>query len=103
MNAEMIGPEYGFYKSKELRLGLFLLEKHIFYRDHKHATPEVYLNLTPGSNWRFEDLSWKKKQPGSIIYNGPNRTHAIKIGSVPFLSIWCWPKGLDEQCSLVKR
>mgnify|MGYP003738879543 CR=1 FL=1 len=34
MNTELIGPNNGFFKSKELRLGLFLLQSNIFYKDH---------------------------------------------------------------------
>ena len=41
------------YVSEELRLGLFLLEPNIFYKDHKHEAPELYINLTNGTEWRF--------------------------------------------------
>ena len=34
MNTELIGPVNGHFKSKELKLGLFLLEPKIFYKDH---------------------------------------------------------------------
>ena len=53
MNAELIGPNDGFFKSDELKLGIFLLEQNIFYKDHKHAAPELYLNLTSGIKWRI--------------------------------------------------
>ena len=53
MHAELIGPNDGFFKSDELKLGIFLLEQNIFYKDHKHAAPEIYLNLTNGIKWRI--------------------------------------------------
>ena len=101
MNSELIGPKDGFFKSDELKLGIFLLEKSIFYRDHKHLAPELYLNLTNSSKWRFGDYKWMNKSSGSIIYNAPFKSHAIKVGKTPFLSIWCWPYDIDQKCIVI--
>jgi len=103
MNTELVGPENGHFVSKELKLGLFLLEPNIFYKDHKHEAPELYINLTPGTKWRFNNSNWTSKLPGSIIYNEPYKVHAMKIGEDPFLSIWCWPKHSSKKCILVPR
>ena len=103
MNTELIGPRQGVFKSKELRLGLFLLEENIFYKDHKHKAPELYLNLTSGTKWRFEGLNWVDKRAGSMIFNKSYTVHAMKVGSKPFLSIWCWPKNSGEKCILVPQ
>tara|TARA_Y200000002_G_scaffold374437_1_gene375164 strand:+ start:135 stop:794 length:660 start_codon:yes stop_codon:yes gene_type:complete len=101
MNAELIGPNHGFFKSNKLKLGIFLLEENIFYRDHKHAAPELYLILTSGTNWRFGDKKWVEMESGSIIYNEPFKPHAIKVGKIPFISIWCWPYNVDQKCLIV--
>ena len=103
MNTELIGPVNGHFKSKELKLGLFLLEPKIFYKDHKHEAPELYINLTSGTKWRFNDSDWKSKSAGSIIYNEPYKVHAMKVGKVPFLSVWCWPKNSSKKCTLVPK
>ncbi len=103
MNTELIGPRNGIFQSNELRLGLFLLEENIFYKDHKHKAPELYVNLTEGTKWRFEDLKWQDNNPGTIIYNEPFKVHAMKVGAHPFLSVWCWPKDSTEKCILVPK
>ena len=103
MNCELIGPTLGAFRSNGLRLGLFLLEENIFYKDHKHKAAELYLNLTNGTQWRFGDLIWENKQAGSIVFNKPYDIHAMKVGSKPFLSIWCWPTSSGEKCILVPQ
>jgi len=102
MNAELIGPSRGVFKNNQLRLGLFLLDPNIFYEDHKHAAPELYLNLSEGTKWRFNSGNWMKKKSGSIIYNKPFRSHAMIVGAAPFLSVWCWPYNSDRKCILLK-
>ena len=103
MNCELIGPTLGAFRSNGLRLGLFLLEENIFYKDHKHKAAELYLNLTNGTQWRFADMIWEDKQAGSIVYNKPYDIHAMKVGSEPFVSIWCWPTNSEEKCILVPK
>ena len=103
MNCELIGPTLGAFRSNGLRLGLFLLEENIFYKDHKHKVAELYLNLTNSTQWRFADMIWEDKQAGSIVYNKPYDIHAMKVGSDPFLSIWCWPTNSDEKRILVPK
>ena len=101
MNTELIGPEKGFFRSDELRLGLFFLESDTFYTDHMHAAPELYLTLTNSTKWRFGKKTWRQKPAGSIIYNEPFRPHAMVVGSIPFLTVWCWPINSKEKCILV--
>jgi hypothetical protein len=49
----------------------------------------VYLNLTNGTDWRFDNMVWTEKKSGSIVYNESYRVHAMKVNEQPFLSIWC--------------
>ncbi len=103
MNAELIGPKNGNFWSADYRLGLFLLEPHTFYKDHNHAAPELYINLTDGTHWRFKENVWKEKRAGSIVYNEPYQVHAMKVNHEPFLSIWCWPYDSAQKCIVVTR
>ena len=103
MNTELIGPFHGYFKSDGLKLGIFLLEQNIFYKDHIHETPELYLNLTPNTKWRFKETTWVNKHPGAVIYNYPFAPHAIKVGNIPFLSIWCWPFTTDKKCIVLEK
>ena len=103
MHTELIGPKTGNFKFGELRLGLFLLESDTFYPDHKHEAPELYLNLTTSTKWRFDGRDWNVLQPGSIVYNEPYRIHAIHVQKIPFLSVWCWPHKSSKQCIVVPR
>ena len=103
MNAELIGPVHGFYKSKELKLGVFLLNKNIFYKDHKHEAPEIYINLSNNTQWRFNNGIWNKKKIGTIIYNKPFMPHGLKVGNTPFLSIWCWPYYTNKRCIVLNN
>ena len=103
MHTELIGPKNGVFKRDDLRLGLFLLEPKIFYKDHKHEAPELYLNLSNGTSWRFETKEWISKKAGSVIYNKPFRVHAMKVSNQPFLAVWCWPHNSLKKCILVHR
>lgn len=101
MHTELIGPVNGFYKYNDFRLGLFLLEPHILYKDHRHEAPELYVNLTKNTSWRFNFSKWIIKDAGSIIYNEPFKVHGMKVSDVPFLSIWCWPNNSSKKCEIV--
>ena len=69
---------YESFQSNELRLGLFLLEANIFYKDHQHQAPELYINLTDNTLWRFGNSNWERKNAGSIIYNTGGRRRMQK-------------------------
>ena len=101
MHTEIIGPIKGFYKFNDFRLGLFLLEPNILYKDHRHEAPELYINLTENTSWRFNFTEWIKMDSGSIIYNEPFKVHGMKVNEIPFLSVWCWPYNSSKKCEIV--
>ena len=103
MNCELIGPENGIFHSTDFRLGLFLLSPNIFYQDHNHKAPELYLNLSNKTKWRFNCKKWQNFEEGSLIYNKPWKIHAMRVFDLPFLSIWCWPKNSSEKCRLIPQ
>lgn len=101
MHTEIIGPINGFFKFNDFRLGLFLLEPNILYKDHRHEAPELYINLTENTSWRFNFKEWIKMDSGSIIYNEPFKVHGMKVNEIPFLSVWCWPYNSSKKCEIV--
>ena len=101
MHTEIIGPINGFFKFNDFRLGLFLLEPNILYKDHRHEAPELYINLTENTSWRFNFKEWIKMDSGSIIYNEPFKIHGMKVNEIPFLSVWCWPYNSSKKCEIV--
>lgn len=74
-------------------LGLFLIAPNLFYRDHYHAAPELYVPLTGPHGWRFkpgDTLVWKDAH--EPIWNRAWQPHATMTGDKPFLCIFCWTK-----------
>jgi hypothetical protein len=71
--------------------GLFLVAPHILYRDHAHAAPELYAPLTGPHGWRFApDAPLVVKPAHRPVWNVPHAAHLIKMGPVPFLSLFAW-------------
>lgn len=75
----------------DFELGLFLVAPGVFYRDHAHAAPELYLPLTGPHGWRFAPggaLDWQPAR--TPVWNPPHRPYAVKVGDVPFLCLYAW-------------
>lgn len=82
---------------EDVDLGLFLIAPHVFYRDHRHAAPELYAPLTGPHGWRFapgDRLEWL--EAGTPVWNEPFRPHATKVGAVPFLCVFGWTRDVNE-------
>ncbi|MCB1432817.1 MAG: hypothetical protein KDK75_10215 [Alphaproteobacteria bacterium] len=99
--ASLIGEDAPFV-STELDAGLFLVAPHVFYRDHHHAAPELYVPLTGPHEWRFQPggtfFSLPANQP---VWNEPWQPHATKTGSTPFLSIFVWTNDITEPARVI--
>ena len=99
--ASLIGEDAPFISTK-LDAGLFLVAPHVFYRDHHHAAPELYVPLTGPHAWRFQPggtfVSLPACQP---VWNEPWQPHATKMGSTPFLSIFVWTQDIAEPARVV--
>ena len=54
----LIGPDACGYLQSDFLLGVFMLGPWTFYRDHRHAAPELYLNLFDKSEWRLAAQDW---------------------------------------------
>ena len=53
------------------------------------------------TKWRFEEKIWEEKKAASVVYNKPNRIHAMRVNAEPFLSVWCWPHDSEKKCTVV--
>jgi len=85
----------------DFTMGLFLLLPNVEYRDHRHPAPELYLNLTGPTQWRFDGGDWAEHHAGSIVWNPPERVHATRTGARPWLSFWAWLSDTDQPCEMV--
>ena len=99
--ASLVGPS-GPFTAGDYDLGLFLIAPGVFYRDHRHAAPELYAPLTGPHGWRFapgDPLDWL---PAHVpIWNEPHRPHATKVGRVPFLCLYAWTRDVAEPAVIV--
>ncbi len=101
MHCVLVGPDGCALKSDDLLFGLFLLTPQTLYRDHNHKAPELYLNLSGVSGWRFGGGSWRDYDPGTILWNAPYAVHATRVYGEPWLSIFAWTDHIDSICNVV--
>ena len=101
LHTQLIGPNAGGYFQSDFILGFFLLGPWTLYRDHRHAAPELYLNLSNRTGWRIKSRYWQDYSAGSFVWNEANATHATRVYAKPFLSIFIWLENIDQPCFLV--
>ena len=101
LHTVLIGPEACGYEQPDFCLGLFMLGPRILYRDHRHAAPEVYLNLSERTGWRFKAGGWQDYEAGSIIWNPPGVPHATRVYDRPFLSVFVWLDNIQSPCEVI--
>ncbi|MFT5113300.1 MAG: quercetin dioxygenase-like cupin family protein [Parasphingorhabdus sp.] len=101
MHTELIGPNGCVYQDNNFRLGLFMLAPATLYRDHAHNAPELYLNLTGPSGWRFNRGDWCDVAAGSVIWNPSGRVHATRIYQQAFLAVYSWTQDVSGPCRVV--
>ncbi len=102
MFCDLVAPKAkaGVVHAEDFRLGLFLLGPRVFYRDHNHPAPELYLTLTGPSGWRFGHGPWRDLPAGTAIWNEPGRVHATRVYDQPFLTVFSWTRNVLEKCHL---
>ncbi len=94
----LIGPSNAKYHHPDFMLGFFLLAPFTFYRDHSHPAPELYVNLSPRTGWRFHGGEWEDFKAGSLIWNETNKVHATRVYDTPFISIFSWVNNINSPC-----
>ena len=101
LHALLIGPDACGYHHADFSLGIFMLGPRTLYRDHYHKAPELYLNLSEKSGWRFGGRDWKDYCAGSLIWNEAGKPHATRVYSQPFLSIFVWLENINSPCNVI--
>lgn len=100
LHTQLIGPSGIVAKSTEFMLGLFMLGPWTLYKDHSHIAPELYLNLSNKSDWRFDFGPWQRFGAGSLIWNPSNQVHATMVSEKYFLSIFAWLGHVNCVCEV---
>ena len=101
MHSELIGPNGCVFHDDDFSLGLFMLPPATLYRDHDHAAPELYYNLTGPCGWRFDKGIWQDFGAGSLVWNPEGLAHAMRTYEQPFLSVYSWTGNVDSLCRVV--
>lgn len=101
MHSEMIGPNGCVFHDDDFSLGLFMLPPTTLYRDHDHAAPELYFNLTGPCGWRFDKGCWQDFGAGSLIWNAEGLAHAMRTYEQSFLSVYSWTSNVNSLCRVV--
>lgn len=78
------------------RGGFMLMGPNVLYPAHEHAPREVYLILTPGTQWRLDDGPWFDVAPGDLIVHRPWVSHAMRTGDTPMLAFAGWVEAGDR-------
>ena len=86
----------------DVDLGLFLIAPGVFYRDHRHAAPELYAPLTGPHRWRFRPGAPFVEMPAHApVWNPPFRPHATLTGRTPFLCLYVWTRDVAAAAEML--
>jgi len=96
----LIGPDACGHHNPDFRLGIFMLGPRTLYRDHNHDAPELYLNLSEKSGWRFGTHEWQDYPAGSLIWNAAGDSHATRVYDQPFISVFVWLENVHAPCNV---
>ena len=72
------------------RGGLVLLGPDVEYPSHHHQPREVYLVLTPGSQWCLDEGDWFDVAAGELIFHDSWQMHAMRTRAHPLLAFAGW-------------
>ena len=97
----LIGPDACGHHHPDFSLGIFMLGPRTLYRDHNHDAPELYLNLSEKSGWRFGIRGWQDFPAGSFIWNAAGETHATRVYDEPFISVFVWLENVNSPCNVI--
>lgn len=97
---ELVGTR-GHFASDTIAAGFLLLGPQIVYPDHHHVAEEVYIPLTPGTEWRKGDGAFVARAAGETIHHPSSVSHAMRTGAEPLLALYLWRGGPLAQKSTV--
>lgn len=87
--AALSGPE-GPIHCAAPRGGFMIMGPDVTYPDHHHEPREVYLVLTPGTQWRLDRGEWFDVEAGDLIFHRPWQMHAMRTRGEPLLAFAGW-------------
>ena len=79
------------------RGGLLLLGPGVVYPGHHHEPREVYLMLTPGSQWCLDEGDWFDVAPGDLVFHDSWQMHAMRTRDKPLLAFAGWLDAGDRR------
>ena len=79
------------------RGGLVLLGPDVEYPSHHHQPKEVYLLLTPGSQWCLDEGDWFDVDAGDLIFHDSWQMHAMRTREQPLLAFAGWIEAGDRR------
>ncbi|MDH3633588.1 MAG: dimethylsulfoniopropionate lyase [Gammaproteobacteria bacterium] len=79
------------------RGGLVLLGPGVVYPSHHHEPKEVYLVLTPGSQWCLDEGDWFDVAPGDLVFHDSWQMHAMRTRDKPLLAFAGWLDAGDRR------
>jgi hypothetical protein len=79
------------------RGGLVLLGPDVEYPGHHHQPREVYLVLTPGSQWCLDEGDWFDVDAGDLIFHDSWQMHAMRTREQPLLAFAGWIEAGDRR------
>lgn len=97
----LIGPDACGRHHPDFSLGIFMLGPRTLYRDHNLDAPELYLNLSEKSGWRFGTRDWQDYPAGSLIWNAAGEPHATRVYNQPFISVFVWLENVNSPCNVI--
>ena len=97
----LIGLDACGYHDPDFSLGIFMLGPRTLYRDHNHDAPELYLNLSNKSGWRFDTRDWQDFPAGSLVWNAAGEAHATRTYDEPFISVFVWLENVNSPCNVI--
>ena len=101
LHSLLIGPDACGHHHPDFSLGIFMLGPRTLYRDHNHDAPELYLNLSDKSGWRFGATGWQDFVAGSLIWNAGGEPHATRVYDEPFISVFVWLENVNSPCNVI--
>ncbi len=97
---ELVGTR-GHFASEAIAAGFLLLGPDVIYPDHHHLAEEIYVPLTPQTEWRKGDGAFVARAAGEVIHHPSNVSHAMRTGAEPLLALYLWRGGPLAQKSTV--
>ncbi|MEW9805193.1 dimethylsulfonioproprionate lyase family protein [Mesorhizobium sp. ZMM04-5] len=83
----------GHFVNADVAGGFLLLGPDLEYPDHHHEAEELYIPLTPGTEWRMGGGAWRVRAAGEVIHHASDISHAMRTGPEPLLAFYLWRGG----------